>query len=83
MTKREVAVADWSYLPDLKRDYFKPLFVQLSETIPKYTRTQSRSEGDPLPCQNQLPMRYDARMISVGLPRRQATHVACHDEQNS
>lgn len=65
MVLGERTVADWSFLPDLNKEDFKPLYVQLSETIAEYIRTHRLSEGDPLPSENQLLARYDVSRTTV------------------
>lgn len=63
--EKEKALADWSVLPDLNKEDFKPLYVQLSETIAQYINLHRLSEGDPLPSENELLARYDVSRTTV------------------
>jgi GntR family transcriptional regulator len=52
-------------LPDLDREAFVPLYVQLSEIITKIIRETGLSEGDPVPSENDLLERYDVSRTTI------------------
>jgi len=52
-------------LPELDRNDYKPLYVQLSELLAEYIRRNDLGEGDLLPSENELISRYEVSRSTV------------------
>jgi len=58
-------MAQWEQLPELDRNDYKPLYVQLSELLAKYILSNKLCEGDLLPSENELLSRYEVSRSTV------------------
>ena len=56
---------DWSTLPELKKDDYKPLYIQLSDILTEYVRTHGLSAGTALPSESELMERYQVSRTTV------------------
>jgi GntR family transcriptional regulator len=52
-------------LPNLNRDEYKPLYVQLSDAITTYINEKALEPGDPLPSENDLLQHYGVSRMTV------------------
>ena len=52
-------------LPDLDKNDYKPLYIQLSDLLADFIKDSVLVEGDALPSENELLARYDISRTTV------------------
>ncbi|MEW6264860.1 MAG: GntR family transcriptional regulator [Thermodesulfobacteriota bacterium] len=58
-------MTSWDQLPDVDKNDYKPLYVQLSDLLTEYIRHNGLAEGHPLPSENDLLSRYDLSRSTI------------------
>jgi GntR family transcriptional regulator len=58
-------MAAWEQLPELNRDDYKPLYIQLSDLFAEYIRKNNLAEGELLPSENELISHYGVSRSTV------------------
>lgn len=70
---------DLQKLPDINRDAYKPLYVQLSDILAGYIQGNNLKPGDSLPSEKELIQRYGiSRMtIRLAIQRLERKELVC------
>ena len=60
-------MVDLEKLPDLNKEEYKPLWIQLSDVLADYIQSNSLKPGHPLPSEKELIQRYHVSRMTVRL----------------